>query len=161
LPSAMFISASSAAVELRWCRRMVLITVLLPILSRLRGRCRAVRADFCAIFCNINLASTLVVAVLALILAPRSLIEVSLWSLAAGDAACFDHVLSIARGPARLKCRPEPVTPLNSVAGIQCSPRVRSISRRNATSIVRFTQLCLYRDHNPAFRSVVVQRWGA
>jgi hypothetical protein len=115
LPSVMSISASSARIELPWRRRTVLITIL----SRLRRRSRAVSADFRAVCCNIRSASTLTVPVLVLILAPGSLTEVLRWSLAAGEPASFDHVLvQRPRSSPRLKYRPEPVTPLNSVAGI-------------------------------------------
>jgi hypothetical protein len=55
--------------------------------------------DFCAICVNISLAGTLVVPILAFILAPDSFIEVLRWSLAASEPASFDHVLFNARGP--------------------------------------------------------------
>jgi len=56
-------------------------------------------ADFCAICASINLASTLIVPILALILAPSSFVEVLRWSLAASAPAPFDHLPFSARGP--------------------------------------------------------------
>jgi hypothetical protein len=56
-------------------------------------------ADFCAICASINLASTLIVPVLALIIAPTSFVEVLRWSLAASEPAPFDHLPFHARGP--------------------------------------------------------------
>jgi len=56
-------------------------------------------ADFCAICSNISLANTLIVPVLAIILAPGSFIEVLRWSLAASEPASFDHVPFNARAP--------------------------------------------------------------
>jgi hypothetical protein len=77
---------------------------------------------------------------LVLIVTPSSLIEVLLWSLAGGDDCLIRRrPIQRPRSSAR-KYRPAPVTPLNSVAGIQCSPQMQSISCSNATSIVRFTQ---------------------
>src|ERR1700719_1443282 len=48
--------------------------------------------DFCAICANISLANTLVLPILATILAPSLFTEVLRWSLAASEAASFDHV---------------------------------------------------------------------
>ena len=56
-------------------------------------------ADFCAICASINLASTLIIPILALILAPTSFVEVLRWSLAASEPAPFDHLPFHARGP--------------------------------------------------------------
>ena len=55
--------------------------------------------DFCAICANISLAGTLVVPILAIILAPDSFAEVLRWSLAASEPASFDHLPFNARGP--------------------------------------------------------------
>jgi hypothetical protein len=55
--------------------------------------------DFCAICANISLANTLVVPILAIILAPSLFTEVLRWSLAASEPASFDHVPFNARGP--------------------------------------------------------------
>ena len=55
--------------------------------------------DFCAICANISLANTLVLPVLAVILAPRLFVEILPWSLAASEPASFDHVPFNARGP--------------------------------------------------------------
>jgi hypothetical protein len=55
--------------------------------------------DFCAICANIGLANTLVVPILAIILAPSLFTEVLRWSLVAGEPASFDHVPFNARGP--------------------------------------------------------------
>jgi hypothetical protein len=98
LPSVMFISARLAALEPRWRHRTVLIAVLIAILSRLRGSKRAVCTYVRVICRNMNLASTPIVPVLVLNLAPGSLIEVLRWSLAAGEPPHLDHVLSNARG---------------------------------------------------------------
>jgi hypothetical protein len=55
--------------------------------------------DFCAICANISLAGTLIVPILAIILAPRLFIEILPWSLAASEPASFDHLPFSARGP--------------------------------------------------------------
>jgi hypothetical protein len=55
--------------------------------------------DFCAICANISLANTLVVPILAIILAPRLFIEILPWSLAASEPASFDYLPFSARGP--------------------------------------------------------------
>ena len=55
--------------------------------------------DFCAICANISLANTLVLPILAIILAPRLFTETLPWSLAASAPASFDHVPFSARGP--------------------------------------------------------------
>src|ERR1700730_5186594 len=55
--------------------------------------------DFCAICANISLANTLVLPILAIILAPSLFTEVLRWSLAASEPASFDHVPFNARGP--------------------------------------------------------------
>ena len=55
--------------------------------------------DFCAICANINLASTLILPILAIILAPRLLTEILPWSLAAAQPTSFDHRAFSARGP--------------------------------------------------------------
>jgi hypothetical protein len=55
--------------------------------------------DFCAICASINLAGTLILPVLAIILAPRLFTEILPWSLAAGEPASFDHRPFSARGP--------------------------------------------------------------
>ena len=55
--------------------------------------------DFCAICANISLANTLVLPILALILAPSLFTEVLRWSVAATEPASFDHVPFSARGP--------------------------------------------------------------
>jgi hypothetical protein len=55
--------------------------------------------DFCAICANINVANTLILPILAIILAPRLFTEVSPWSLAAGEPASYDHLPFSARGP--------------------------------------------------------------
>jgi hypothetical protein len=55
--------------------------------------------DFCAICANISLANTLVVPILAIILAPSLFTEILRWSLAASEPASFDHVPFNARGP--------------------------------------------------------------
>jgi hypothetical protein len=157
----MFISAH-AAVELRWRPRTALTTVLLQIPPRLPRRSRAVFADSSTTRCNTDLANTLIVAVLPLIFAPDSLLEALLRSLAAGEPTSFrPRPIQRPSSPACLKYRPELVNQLNPAAQTQCSPRMRPMSRSNTTSIVRFTQLRHYRDHNrdrdhnPAFRSVV------
>jgi hypothetical protein len=55
--------------------------------------------DFCAICASINLATTLILPVLAFILAPGSFVEVLRWSLAASEPASHDHLAFSARGP--------------------------------------------------------------
>ena len=55
--------------------------------------------DFCAICANISLANTLVLPILAIILAPRLFTDILPWSVAASEPASFDHVPFNARGP--------------------------------------------------------------
>jgi hypothetical protein len=55
--------------------------------------------DFCAICVNTSLAGTLVLPILAIILAPRLFTEILSWSLAASEPASFDHLPFSARGP--------------------------------------------------------------
>jgi hypothetical protein len=55
--------------------------------------------DFCAICASINLASSLILPILAIILAPRLFTEILPWSLAASEPASFDHRPFSARGP--------------------------------------------------------------
>jgi hypothetical protein len=55
--------------------------------------------DFCAICANISLAGTLVLPILAIILAPRLFTQILPWSLAVGEPASFDHLPFSARGP--------------------------------------------------------------
>jgi|SRR5215467_9323789 len=55
--------------------------------------------DFCAICASISLANTLVLPILAIILAPRLFVEILPWSVAASEPASFDHVPFSARGP--------------------------------------------------------------
>jgi len=55
--------------------------------------------DFCAICANISLANTLVLPILAIVLAPRLFSEILPWSLAASEPARFDHLPFSARGP--------------------------------------------------------------
>jgi hypothetical protein len=55
--------------------------------------------DFCAICASINLAGTLILPVLAIILTPRLFTGILPWSLAASEPAAFDHVPFSARGP--------------------------------------------------------------
>jgi|SRR5712671_4142926 len=55
--------------------------------------------DFCAICVNISLANTLVLPILAIILALRLFTEILPWSLAASEPAPFDHLPFSARGP--------------------------------------------------------------
>jgi|SRR5262252_8968980 len=55
--------------------------------------------DFCAVCANISLASTLVLPILLVILAPSLFTEVLRWSLAAGEPASFDYLPFNARGP--------------------------------------------------------------
>jgi hypothetical protein len=56
-------------------------------------------ADFCAICANISLANTLILPILAIILAPRLFTEILAWSLAASEPASYDHLPFSARGP--------------------------------------------------------------
>jgi hypothetical protein len=55
--------------------------------------------DFCAICANIHLASTLVLPMLAIGLAPRSFSKILLYPLTASEPALFDHLPFSARGP--------------------------------------------------------------
>jgi hypothetical protein len=55
--------------------------------------------DFCAICANVGLAGTLLLPVLALILAPDSFTKVLQWSLSAGMPTSLDHLSFNARGP--------------------------------------------------------------
>jgi hypothetical protein len=55
--------------------------------------------DFCAICANINLAGTLVLPILAAVLAPRLFSEILQWSLTANQPASPDHPPFSARGP--------------------------------------------------------------
>jgi len=55
--------------------------------------------DFCAICANISLTNTLVLPILAIILAPRLSTEILPWSVAASAPATFDHLPFSARGP--------------------------------------------------------------
>ena len=55
--------------------------------------------DFCAICANISLANTLVVPILATILAPHLFTEILPWWLAASEPTSFDHLPFSARGP--------------------------------------------------------------
>jgi hypothetical protein len=55
--------------------------------------------DFCAICANINLAGTLVLPILAIILIPALFTEILPWSLAAIEPASFRHLPFRARGP--------------------------------------------------------------
>ena len=55
--------------------------------------------DFCAICANIALANTLVLPILAIILALSLFTEVLRWSVAASEPASFDHLPFSARGP--------------------------------------------------------------
>ena len=55
--------------------------------------------DFCAICASINLAGTLILPTLAIILAPRLFSEILPWSLTASEPASFDHRPFSARGP--------------------------------------------------------------
>jgi hypothetical protein len=59
----------------------------------------ALAGDFCVIGANISLAHTLVLPILAIILAPRLFIEILPWSVSASEPASFDHVPFSARGP--------------------------------------------------------------
>jgi hypothetical protein len=55
--------------------------------------------DFCAICASINLAGTLILPILAIILAPRLFTEILPWSVAASEPTSFDHLPFSARGP--------------------------------------------------------------
>jgi hypothetical protein len=55
--------------------------------------------DFCAICASISLAGTVILPILAIILAPRLFTELLPWSLAASEPASFDHRPFSARGP--------------------------------------------------------------
>jgi hypothetical protein len=55
--------------------------------------------DFCAICASISLAGTLVVPILAIVLAPNLFAEVLPWSLAVGERLSFDRLPFDARGP--------------------------------------------------------------
>ncbi len=55
--------------------------------------------DFCAICANVGLAGTLLLPVLALILAPGSSTKVRRWSLSAGRPTLLDQLPFNARGP--------------------------------------------------------------
>jgi hypothetical protein len=55
--------------------------------------------DFCAICASINLAGTLILPILAIILRPRLFTEILPWSLAASEPTSFDHCPFSARGP--------------------------------------------------------------
>ena len=58
-----------------------------------------VAGDFCAICASINLAGTLILPILAIILTPRLFTQILPWSLAASEPASFDHRPFSARGP--------------------------------------------------------------
>jgi hypothetical protein len=55
--------------------------------------------DYCAICASISLAGTLILPILATILAARLFTDILPWSLAASEPASFDHVPFSARGP--------------------------------------------------------------
>jgi hypothetical protein len=55
--------------------------------------------DFCAICANISLANTLVLPILAIILAPTLFNDILHWSLAFSEPASFGHLPFSARGP--------------------------------------------------------------
>src|SRR4029077_18171629 len=55
--------------------------------------------DFCAVCANISLANTLILPILAIILAPRLFTEILAWSLAASERASYHHLPFSARGP--------------------------------------------------------------
>jgi hypothetical protein len=55
--------------------------------------------DFCALCANINFADTLVLPMLAIVLAPHLFSEILLWPLAASEPVSFDHLPFSARGP--------------------------------------------------------------
>jgi hypothetical protein len=56
-------------------------------------------SDFCAICASISLANTLILPILAIILAPGLFTEILPWSLGASEPAPFDHLPFSARGP--------------------------------------------------------------
>jgi hypothetical protein len=56
-------------------------------------------ADFCAICANISLLSTLILPILALILAPGLFIRVPQWPPAVRESVSFGHLPFNARGP--------------------------------------------------------------
>jgi hypothetical protein len=55
--------------------------------------------DFCVICKNINVAGTLIMPVVAIILAPRLFAEILSWALTASQPASPDHLPFGARGP--------------------------------------------------------------
>jgi hypothetical protein len=55
--------------------------------------------DYCAICASISLAGTLILPILASILAARLFTDILPWSLAASEPASFDHRPFNARGP--------------------------------------------------------------
>jgi hypothetical protein len=55
--------------------------------------------DFCAVCANISLAGSLLLPILAIILAPDRFTGASRWSLAASEPASFGHLPFSARGP--------------------------------------------------------------
>jgi hypothetical protein len=55
--------------------------------------------EFCAICANINLAGTLILPMLAIVLAPRLFSEILSWSLTASQPTSSDHLPFSARGP--------------------------------------------------------------
>jgi hypothetical protein len=55
--------------------------------------------DFCAICANINLAGSVVLPILAIILIPGLFTEILRWSLAASEPASFHHLPVRVRGP--------------------------------------------------------------
>lgn len=55
--------------------------------------------DFCAICANINLAGSVVLPILAIILILGLFTEILHWLLAASEPASFDHLPFSARGP--------------------------------------------------------------
>jgi hypothetical protein len=152
LRSDMFFSSRSAAVDLRWCRRTGLMAVLLLILSCLRGRSRAA-ADSCATNQALKCAPRPGRSACLLSL----LIDVSQWSLAAGDAAFRPRPIRRPRFSARLKTglSPAQLGCADSVLGggggrFHVGTRPRSRGSRSSV----FIEITFYREHNPAFRSV-------
>jgi hypothetical protein len=55
--------------------------------------------DFCAICANISLVGTLLLPILAIILAPSLFTKILHWSLASSEPASFGHLPFSARGP--------------------------------------------------------------
>lgn len=55
--------------------------------------------DFCAICASINLAGTLILPILAIVLIPRLFTAILPWSVAASEPASYDHLPFSARGP--------------------------------------------------------------